>query len=121
MVFTFMFFPSLAAVFYFGPIVLPLAAFVPGSRAVFQRHRIGLTLLVYYTRSALPTAIDRAMKSGKRRALQIAGAAVLAGAGVLAWRAIDQGVFSAGAGAAYDPWTTWDARPPEGPLHLVHA
>ena len=61
------------------------------------------------------------MKSGRRRALQIAGVTVLAGAGALAWRVIDQGVFSAGTGVAYDPWTSWDARPPEGPLHLVHA
>jgi hypothetical protein len=61
------------------------------------------------------------MKTGRRRALKITGAVALAGAGALAWRAIDQGVFSAGTGAAYDAWRTWDARPPESPLHLVHA
>ena len=61
------------------------------------------------------------MKNGRRRVLQIAGGAALAGAGAVAWRAFDQGVFSAGTGAAYDPWKNWDARPPAGLLHLVHA
>ena len=61
------------------------------------------------------------MKNGRRRALKIAGGAALVGAGALAWRAFDQGVFSAGTGAAYEPWSNWDARPPTGLLHLVHA
>jgi hypothetical protein len=61
------------------------------------------------------------MKTSRRGALKIAGAAALVGAGALAWRAVDQGVFSVATGPAYDPWRTWDARPPEGPLHLVHA
>jgi hypothetical protein len=59
--------------------------------------------------------------STRRRVLQIAGATVVLAGGGLAWRAVDQGVFSAGSGAAYDPWKNWDARPPAGLLHLVHA
>ncbi len=39
--------------------------------------------------------------------------------GGLAWRAHEQGVFSAGAGPAYEPWTTWRSDPVEGPLRLV--
>ena len=61
------------------------------------------------------------MASTRRRVLQIAGATVVLAGGGLAWRAFDQGVFSAGTGAAYDPWKNWDARPPAGLLHLVHA
>lgn len=57
----------------------------------------------------------------RRRVLQIAGATVVLAGGGLAWRAFSQGVFSAGTGAAYDPWKNWDTRPPEGLLHLVHA
>lgn len=61
------------------------------------------------------------MAFSRRRVLKVAGAIVVAGGGALAWRAFDQGVFSAGTGGAYDPWKAWDARPPTGLLHLVHA
>jgi len=61
------------------------------------------------------------MKLARRRVLRLAGAAAATAAGVLAWRAADQGVFSAGSGAAYEPWKHWDVGPPEGLLHLVHA
>ena len=37
------------------------------------------------------------------------------------WRAWDQGVFSAGEGPAFAPWTDWRGRPGEGPLSLVRA
>jgi hypothetical protein len=57
----------------------------------------------------------------RRGVLKITGATVVIAGGALAWRAFDQGVFSVGTGAAYDPWRNWDARPAEGPLHLVHA
>jgi hypothetical protein len=57
----------------------------------------------------------------RRRVLKITGATVVVAGGALAWRAFDQGVFSAGTGAAYDPWRSWDARPPIRLLHLVHA
>ena len=42
-------------------------------------------------------------------------------AGGLVWRAYDQGVFSAGAGAAYEPWTSWRSDAAPGPLGLVRA
>ena len=42
-------------------------------------------------------------------------------AGGLVWRAYDQGVFSAGAGAAYEPWTDWRSDAAPGPLGLVRA
>ncbi len=57
----------------------------------------------------------------RRRLLKIAGATVvLAGSG-LAWRAFDQGVFSAGGGAAYEPWKNWQADDSLRPLRLVRA
>lgn len=60
-------------------------------------------------------AIDR------RKVLKIGGAAiVVAGAG-LAWRAYDRGVFSAGTGAPYEPWKTWESGQPGDPLRLVQA
>jgi nitroreductase len=37
------------------------------------------------------------------------------------WRAVDQGVFAAGQGPAFEPWRTWQGRPDEGPLALVRA
>lgn len=42
-------------------------------------------------------------------------------AGGLVWRAYDQGVFSPGAGAAYEPWMGWRSDPASGPLALVRA
>ena len=50
-----------------------------------------------------------------------AGAVAIVAVGGLAWRAHDQGVFSAGAGPAYEPWTTWRSDAAEGPLRLVRA
>jgi hypothetical protein len=35
------------------------------------------------------------------------GAVLVVGAGALTWRAVDQGVFSTGEGAAYDAWDVW--------------
>jgi len=50
------------------------------------------------------------------------GAAVLvaAGTGALTWRAVEQGVFSAGHGAAYEPWREW-ALSGEQPIELIRA
>ena len=61
------------------------------------------------------------MAFSRRRVLKVAGAIVVAGSGALTWRAFDQGVFSAGTGAAYEPWRDWDVRPPTEVLHLVRA
>ena len=49
-----------------------------------------------------------------------AGALVLALGGGL-WRAAEQGVFGAGRGPAYEPWSRWQGEPGEGPLALVRA
>jgi nitroreductase len=51
------------------------------------------------------------------------GGLVLAGLGVGAgvWRALDQGVFAAGHGPAFEPWRTWRGDREEGPLALVRA
>ncbi|HEX9747621.1 MAG TPA: hypothetical protein VGB86_04370 [Methylomirabilota bacterium] len=58
----------------------------------------------------------------KRRAvLKGAGAIAVVAAGGLVWHAHDQGVFSAGAGAAYEPWTDWRSDAAPGPLGLVRA
>ncbi|MBN2005167.1 MAG: twin-arginine translocation signal domain-containing protein [Anaerolineae bacterium] len=61
-------------------------------------------------------------KMTRRTFLKTAGAAALAlvtGGG--AWRAMDQGVFAAGAGSAYEPWDAWKGSPDEGALALVRA
>ena len=50
-----------------------------------------------------------------------AGAVAVVAAGGLVWRAYDQGVFSPGAGAAYEPWMGWRSDPASGPLALVRA
>lgn len=50
-----------------------------------------------------------------------AGAVAIMAVGGLAWRAHDQGVFSAGTGPAYEPWTTWRSDAAEGPVRLVRA
>ena len=42
-----------------------------------------------------------------RRAGLAAGTVLVMGTGALGYRAYDHGVFSAGEGAAYDPWTSW--------------
>ncbi len=57
----------------------------------------------------------------RRRILKIAGATIIVAGGALAWRAFDQGVFSAGGGAAYEPWTNWQADDSLRPLRLVRA
>ena len=57
----------------------------------------------------------------RRGVLKIAGATVVVAGGALAWRAFDQGVFSAGSGAAYEPWKNWQADDSPRPLRLVRA
>jgi len=61
------------------------------------------------------------MALNRRRVLKIAGATVVVVGGALAWRAFDQGVFSAGSGAAYEPWKNWQADDSLRPLRLVRA
>jgi len=57
----------------------------------------------------------------RRRILKIVGATVVVAGSALAWRAFDQGVFSAGSGAAYEPWKNWQADDSLRPLRLVRA
>ena len=57
----------------------------------------------------------------RRALLKGAGAVAVVAAGGLVWRAYDQGVFAAGAGAAYEPWTDWRSDATPGPLALVRA
>jgi nitroreductase len=58
----------------------------------------------------------------KRRAfLKGAGVVLVLAAGGFVWRAHDQGLLSAGAGPAYEPWTAWRSDAGEGPLGLVRA
>jgi hypothetical protein len=57
----------------------------------------------------------------RRRILKIAGATVVVAGSALAWRAFDQGVFSAGSGAAYEAWKNWQADDSLRPLRLVRA
>lgn len=57
----------------------------------------------------------------RRRLLKIAGATVVVAGSALAWRAFDQGVFSTGSGAAYEPWKNWQADDSLRPLRLVRA
>ena len=45
----------------------------------------------------------------RRRVLKLASATVIVAGGALGWQAFDQGVFSAGTGAAYEPWKNWQA------------
>jgi hypothetical protein len=45
------------------------------------------------------------------------GTVLVAGSGVLTWRAVDQGVFSTGEGPAYDAWDVW--RSGDGLVALV--
>jgi hypothetical protein len=42
-------------------------------------------------------------------------------AGGLAWRAWDNGVFTAGQGPPYEPWSDWRSAPLDGPLAVVRA
>ena len=55
----------------------------------------------------------------RRAFVKGAGAVAVVAAGGLVWRAYDQGVFSVGAGAAYEPWTGWRSDSAAGPLALV--
>jgi hypothetical protein len=57
----------------------------------------------------------------RRAFVKGAGAVAVVAAGGLVWRAYDQGVFSVGAGAAYEPWTGWRSDPAPGSLALVRA
>ena len=47
------------------------------------------------------------------------GTVLVAGSGVLGYRAYDQGVLEVGDGAAYAPWSSWDEQ--QGVLRLVGA
>jgi nitroreductase len=57
----------------------------------------------------------------RRSFLKSAGVAtfLIAGGGV--WRAVEQGVFSVGAGPAYQPWVTWRTGHLDGLVPLVRA
>ena len=57
----------------------------------------------------------------RRSLLTGAGATLVLVAGGGVWRAVDQGVFSIGEGAAYEPWQTWRTDEPKGTLKLVRA
>src|SRR5262245_8899788 len=57
----------------------------------------------------------------RRRVLKIGGAVAAVAAAGLAWRAWDNGVFSAGQGPAYEPWQSWGTGEAGDPLRLVHA
>jgi len=58
----------------------------------------------------------------KRREIVIAGAAALGASAVgLGWHAARSGVFSSGAGPAYEAWRQWPPLPEEGALGLVRA
>ena len=57
----------------------------------------------------------------RRKFLRGAGATLVLVAGGGVYRAVDQGVFSAAMGPAYEPWTTWRMDLTEGPLALVRA
>jgi hypothetical protein len=66
-----------------------------------------------------PTPPQR--KISRRKVFALAGTGTLVlvvGGGV--WRAADQGVFSTGEGAAYEPWDDWRTTT-KGPLDLVRA
>jgi nitroreductase len=57
----------------------------------------------------------------RRKVLKMAGATVVVAGAGLAWRAWDNGAFSAGTGPAYEPWRTWGEGQPGDPMRLVHA
>jgi hypothetical protein len=57
----------------------------------------------------------------RRKFLKGAGIVTVVVAGGVVWRAVDQGVFSAGKGPAYEPWKDWRSGANEGPLGLVRA
>jgi nitroreductase len=57
----------------------------------------------------------------RRSFLKGAGAVTVVVAGGGVWRAYDQGVFSVGDGAAYEPWHDWRGSSNDGLLVLVRA
>ena len=57
----------------------------------------------------------------RRSFLRGAGIVTVAVAGGGVWRAWDQGVFSVGEGAAYEPWKDWRSAGNNDPLALVRA
>lgn len=57
----------------------------------------------------------------RRQVLKGAGAVIVLVAAGGVWRAYDQGVFRAGSGLAYEPWTDWRSVPSEGGAALVRA
>jgi len=57
----------------------------------------------------------------RRTFLKSAGAATVLVAAGGGWRALAQGVFRAGTGAAYQPWTTWRRGPDDSLLPMVRA
>ena len=57
----------------------------------------------------------------RRNFLKGAGAVTVLVVGGGVWRAVDQGVFSAGLGPAYEPWQNWQDDDVEGPLVVVKA
>ncbi len=61
------------------------------------------------------------MHLSRRDFLKISGAATVAILSGTAWRAVDQGVFSAGQGPAYQPWQDWQTASAGTPLALVRA
>jgi nitroreductase len=72
---------------------------------------------------SLPAATVGPGHISRRQFLRAAGLGgaglVVAGLGGLSWRVSDQGVFSAGQGAAYAAWGEWDHG--TGPIALVRA
>lgn len=61
------------------------------------------------------------IKLTRRNFLKGLGAATIVVVGGIAYRGVDQGVFSAAQGKAYTAWETWDDFEGEGALALVHA
>ena len=58
----------------------------------------------------------------RRTFLKRTGAATLVlVAGGSTYRAVDQGVFASGQGAAYEPWKDWRENQEVGPLRLVQS
>ena len=56
------------------------------------------------------------MAISRRNFLKLGGVVMLVVMGGGVWRAVDQGVFSTGQGAAYEPWTNWNTNQNDGPL-----
>src|SRR4051812_27459583 len=57
----------------------------------------------------------------RRNILRAGAATLLAGAGALAWRAQQQGVFETGEGPAYEAWTQWNDGPAHSPQRLLRS